>query len=305
MLAFGCNAWLRVTVINKTVTRELRAQNIGSRITAGRANGFSFGHWLADTYGDAVEAHGHHEAQIMLVTAGPYYTTARGTQHPGVNALVFNPAQTWHHDRFLGPGSFFAVTMPCEFLAAVEDFELPREPSLVSHRAPRALLASLMRECARWEKDSALACEALCLELLAIVCKRAPNEHRAPGWLKQAVSMLEDEYSGPLCFSDISAAAGVHPVHLTRTFRKFLRCTPGEYLRARRLEAAARLLVESNLSLGHIAVDSGHADQSHLTRRFRESYGMTPGEYRTKAGGLCRHHQVCSVQYRPGPRMAR
>jgi transcriptional regulator GlxA family with amidase domain len=69
---------------------------------------------------------------------------------------------------------------------------------------------------------------------------------------------------------------------MTRTFRAFERCTPGEYLIAARLRRAAELLSDARLPLAEVALASGFADQSHLGRRFRSGYGVTPGEYRRR-----------------------
>lgn len=74
----------------------------------------------------------------------------------------------------------------------------------------------------------------------------------------------------------------MHPVHLTRTFRRFFGCTPGEYLRERRLEKAASLLAGSRLPLSEVALESGFADQSHLAKAFKRAYGVTPSEYRCR-----------------------
>jgi AraC family transcriptional regulator len=80
---------------------------------------------------------------------------------------------------------------------------------------------------------------------------------------------------------NISQAVGVHPIHLTRSFQSFYRCTPGEFLRNLRLRRSAELLVSTKLSVAEIALESGFFDQSHLTRHFRRTFGIPPGEFRS------------------------
>jgi AraC family transcriptional regulator len=78
----------------------------------------------------------------------------------------------------------------------------------------------------------------------------------------------------------MAAAAGVHPVHLAREFRRFERCTVGEYIRRLRIERACNELSNSNDSIAAIASGTGFYDQSHFGRIFKRVVGMTPIEYR-------------------------
>jgi AraC family transcriptional regulator len=74
----------------------------------------------------------------------------------------------------------------------------------------------------------------------------------------------------------------VHPVYLTRCFRRHFGTTPGEYLRARRLREAAALLTQTDMCLAEIALEVGFADQPHFTHRFSDAYGISPGVYRRR-----------------------
>jgi AraC family transcriptional regulator len=135
---------------------------------------------------------------------------------------------------------------------------------------------------------AALSLDALCLELLGSMDGRSPAVPASPPpWLGRALELLCDRYRDELSVAEIAAAAGVHPIHLARTFRRFLRCTPGQFARFRRLEQAARQLLRSTRPLAEVALCCGFADQSHLSRAFTRHYGLPPGEYRKEAGGAC------------------
>ena len=54
----------------------------------------------------------------------------------------------------------------------------------------------------------------------------------------------------------------------------------GEYVRARRLEAARVALRDPDRSLSEIALTLGFSSQSHFTQAFRRQTGLTPGAYR-------------------------
>ena len=81
---------------------------------------------------------------------------------------------------------------------------------------------------------------------------------------------------------EVARDAGVHPVHLARTFRRFFGCTPAEYLRSRRVEQAALLVRVTQRPLAEIALECGFFDQSHLTRAFARVLGVSPAAYRRR-----------------------
>jgi AraC family transcriptional regulator len=84
---------------------------------------------------------------------------------------------------------------------------------------------------------------------------------------------------GPASVTALAREAGVHPVHLARTFRRRHGMTMGTFALDRRLDRARRLLA-SPMALVDIAAELGFADQSHFTRMFRRRAGVTPGKAR-------------------------
>ncbi|MET9506193.1 AraC family transcriptional regulator [Streptomyces sp. NPDC006622] len=79
----------------------------------------------------------------------------------------------------------------------------------------------------------------------------------------------------------LATAAGLlqaHPAHLVRAFSGAYGIAPHQYLTARRVDRARRLLLDG-LPVGEAAVAAGFYDQAHLTRHFRRLVGVTPGRY--------------------------
>jgi AraC family transcriptional regulator len=158
------------------------------------------------------------------------------------------------------------------------------DAALVLPPTPLALALRAARESVFADGASALVAEALCLEMLARTSEGPGGAGReptsSPGWLRRARELLRDACGEDLSIGDIAGALGVHPVHLTRTFRRRFRCTPGEYLRRCRLQKATALLADSASPLAEVALASGFADQSHLTKSFKQAFGVTPAVYR-------------------------
>jgi AraC family transcriptional regulator len=72
----------------------------------------------------------------------------------------------------------------------------------------------------------------------------------------------------------------VHPVRLSREFRRAHHVTMTELITTLRVEQAAHLLRTTERGLAAIALDTGFADQSHLAKVFRRHTGTTCARYR-------------------------
>jgi AraC family transcriptional regulator len=106
-----------------------------------------------------------------------------------------------------------------------------------------------------------------------------------PAWLRRIIEKLTAEYSERLTLDDLSREAGVHPVHLSRVFRKCLGVGIGEHVHRLRIRAACEQMLTPEISMAEISVAAGFADQSHFTRAFRRATGMTPAAFRVQLSG--------------------
>ncbi|MET9495458.1 AraC family transcriptional regulator [Streptomyces sp. NPDC006552] len=80
---------------------------------------------------------------------------------------------------------------------------------------------------------------------------------------------------------ELGEAAGLvhaHPAHLVRSFGAAYGIAPHQYLMARRVDRARRLLLAGRAP-GQVASECGFYDQSHLTRHFKRVVGVPPGRY--------------------------
>ncbi|MCF6179844.1 MAG: helix-turn-helix transcriptional regulator, partial [Geopsychrobacter sp.] len=78
----------------------------------------------------------------------------------------------------------------------------------------------------------------------------------------------------------LSKVAGMSKSSLIVAFKDATGYSPIDYLIRIRLQKAAELLIESELSLGEIAVQCGFHDSNYLTRQFRRVYNLTPRQFR-------------------------
>jgi len=94
------------------------------------------------------------------------------------------------------------------------------------------------------------------------------GEKHAPLWLKRVLDKLHAECCTRLTLDDLSATAGVHPVHLSRVFRRFQREGIGEYTAA---SASAFLPLSARPGIAARRNQPAHRLRrpSHFTREFR------------------------------------
>jgi AraC-like DNA-binding protein len=56
--------------------------------------------------------------------------------------------------------------------------------------------------------------------------------------------------------------------------------SPGKWLMKKRVDYAANMLLNSDLSVSQVAFESGFGDLSHFSRAFKGKFGKTPSEFR-------------------------
>jgi AraC family transcriptional regulator len=132
------------------------------------------------------------------------------------------------------------------------------------------------------ETLSRLELEEACGDMLERVSgSRIHKETKRPAWLNRALELLHESYRKSLTLAAIAGQVGVHPIHLSRVFRKHYGCTMAEFMNRLRVQFACRALAEGWTDLAIAAGDAGFADQSHLGRVFKSYTGQSPGEFRS------------------------
>lgn len=96
------------------------------------------------------------------------------------------------------------------------------------------------------------------------------------------VDYVRAHYREKLSVTDMAREGGISVSSQERLFRKTFGLTPLMYLRKTRLNAACKLLRDTDTSLSEIAVQCGFNDQTNMTRAFRMELKITPLRYRRR-----------------------
>lgn len=109
----------------------------------------------------------------------------------------------------------------------------------------------------------------------------APGE-KANGYAELA-SVLEHmrlHFDESLRIEELAAMAGFSVYQFEQRMQRLFQMSPLQLLHKFRLDEATRLLRESDLPLGEIALQTGWCDQSAFTRHFSRYAGIAPGRFR-------------------------
>ena len=232
--------------------------------------------------------HAHDRCALCFVVRGSVTQRFRlGRVQEGVpTSLLIVPAGETHTTQFhrAGERSLILELDPAHFSDTSEIARLVDQPHVIRGAAVSEFARAAEWECAHADGLTPLAIEALGLDLLAGLSRGSGHlpARPAPAWLVRAIDRLHTEFSHPPSLTLLAQDAGVHPVHLARTFRRHVGSTIGTCIRHVRIDVARRWLCDSRRSMTSIALDLGFADQSHFARAFRRTVGVTPSQYRSR-----------------------
>lgn len=158
-------------------------------------------------------------------------------------------------------------------------------------RGVLAILRGMEREQGSANSFSALALTArfiLLLVELVRLRRKHPGGDRPAGAprtgekLAELLMLLAEHPERNFSRRDLAERLCVSESTLQRIFRARTGFSPHEYLTRLRLKKAATLLLESELSVGEVANETGFADSNYFCRSFRRFAKLSPLEFRRR-----------------------
>ena len=219
--------------------------------------------------------HSHDFHNVTLIADGQIDERAeRGEYRGRASSVVLKAAGCEHETRIGGRG---ARTLTIEFDSS--SWPVPPDTWWWSEELDvvRAALA-LQRAFERRENTEDLVSDFVAT---VIECSR-PKE--VPRWIVEIKRALDENFHERVSFEALARDLSLHPVYVSRAFRRHVGTSMTDYVRALRLREARHLLAASPWNIAAIAGHSGFADSSHLCRTFSDLLHMTPKTYRR----LCR-----------------
>jgi AraC family transcriptional regulator len=252
------------------------------------ANAHVIGAWFPP---DAVlHPHRHDRAIFGVMLDGSFESRIAG------RALPCSPSSVWTepceeiHANYVGRfGASVLVVQPDHRRAELFDEFRPLLTEVAYTRSAEvsADARRIVAELQEPDRHTSLVIDALILTMFVNASRRrSQGRHHLtrPPWLRCVLEYAHEHFRDRIELSTLARIAGVHASHFAHVFRACMGITPGDHLRALRLEWAVSQLRTSAATISGIAHAAGYSDQSHFTRQFRRVYGTTPALYRKSMG---------------------
>ena len=98
--------------------------------------------------------------------------------------------------------------------------------------------------------------------------------------LARVIEFMSVRFAEPITLEQLADEACISKFHFNRLFTRKIGETPHRYLAALRLDAASRMLISTDLSIGEIRSACGFSTSSHFSSAFSSRFGMSATEYR-------------------------
>jgi AraC family transcriptional regulator len=180
--------------------------------------------------------------------------------------------------RWLSPNSLSKsvnIELGRAFLGTYSISEDELIQSLETNPAAKLLILRILKE-AEYTNQSNEIIKTILLELTSRPIK---NVETLPLWVKEIHDYVFDNWNHSFSLFDVSNAAGVHPVTVSKYFKHYMRYSPHELQKKLRIQKSISLLKQSSSSHADIAMQCGFSDQSHFIRHFKQETHFLPKEF--------------------------
>lgn len=114
----------------------------------------------------------------------------------------------------------------------------------------------------------------------AEVRESALQNASAQGLAQQVVAYVESHCMEKLSCALVAREFSYHSNSLNRIIQEELGCSLHEVITRVKIDAAIRLLTETDLSIADIAYRTSFYDHAHFAKVFRKATGFSPSDYR-------------------------
>lgn len=256
------------------------------------------------TRGTSFPVHRHDFLEAVIVADGTliHETSSVRTLTP-YDAIFLNPAQTHRFSAgkdgvqivtfsflpsLLGYNDRVITECNLDICALLTPFDRSASPV---HRIPEAAAKRILffaftalerlRYAANDEHEIGKNAFRLAItSLLEVV--RSGSKRGKKTWMIDILSYIQKHYRKRISQKALAERFGLSAPMLSTEFNRITGTTLATYINRLRIEDAKRLLAETALPVGHIALDVGFESITHFNDVFREITGTRPTEYRKR-----------------------
>lgn len=180
---------------------------------------------------------------------------------------------------------FNAEIISQRLMENIDQARLDRPQLRFNDQRVMALAELIAAECENPEPLHDLYGDGLTLSLLIDVLQLRGTQPRkrsglATWQLRRAVDYIEEHCARAIRLEELAELTGLSQSHFSHAFKASTGLPPHQWQTQARLERAKHLLLNSDMPLTTVAVETGFADQAHFTRVFRKNVGAAPASWK-------------------------
>ena len=99
--------------------------------------------------------------------------------------------------------------------------------------------------------------------------------------ITQVINYIEAHLKEELDNKSLARISGYSEYHFIRLFRKYVRLTPADYIRKRRISEIVCRIGETNRSMSDVAFEYGFNSKENFTRAFKREHNILPTEWKS------------------------
>lgn len=256
--------------------------------------------------------HWHQCCEILFVHEGTGHVVVNGDTYPIRKGMMFffRPYQLHHVYANVSPEQPYTRTIFHFDPQLIDDMLLPFKrrhglfAELVQGRhqvqafdlqAAKAMVeqnfADYHRSREEGKGEDAEEIAMLILRLLDIIIRDQPSglsrqpwtgERKSTGYVQQAMRWIDEHYQESFHLDDLAEAMHLSKFYLSKLFHEETGSTLKEYVTAKRMRHACRLLETTTKSVEWIGSEVGISNPSYFVQVFKHEVGTTPLKYRTR-----------------------
>lgn len=110
------------------------------------------------------------------------------------------------------------------------------------------------------------------------ISQTLPVNTKIPKKLNEVLSYIHNNFATLESINEVSSTCNISNVYLARIFKKYLDCTPNEYITKLRI-SHAKYLLSMGESLTDVCYKSGFNNYTYFISKFRQMTGITPSKF--------------------------
>ncbi len=171
--------------------------------------------------------------------------------------------------------------------------EFPSRSILSAKQPPKALLSEadcqrvqkLMRKINSLPYNNSRKKNLYCKSLIATLCtdyfaRRTEESEEIPKWLSDLMKRMQEYKYFSEGLDAMVRLSGKTQEHLSRSMKKYCGQTTTEFINNLRLNHAANLIMNSNLSVTDICFESGFNNTGWFFTCFKKQFGVSPTKFK-------------------------